>query len=55
MEATDPISRMFNFAEMLTIFKGLEKFISSDMPVRSDSLHGNLACFCVTMSSSMLR
>ena len=52
---TEPISLMFTFEEMFTVLKGLEMFSSTTMCVRYYLLLGSLACFGVTVISSMLK
>ena len=55
LEVTEPISLMFTFEEMFTVLKGLEMFSSTTMRVRYYLLLGSLACFGVTVISSMLK
>ena len=55
LEATETISRIFTFAEIFAVLKGLEMFSSPAMPMRSSSLQGSLTFFGVTVSSSGLK
>ena len=54
LEVTEPISLVFIFSDIFTVFKGLGMFFSSDIPVRYSSLLGILACFGVTLRYSVL-
>ena len=55
LEATNPISLIFTFAEMFTVLKGLDMFYGPAMHVRYYSLQGSLKHFVITVRSSVLK
>ena len=55
LEATELISMMFTFAEVFTVLKMLEIFSSPAIPARSSLLLISMACFDITVRSSVLK